>query len=274
MAMEQRDLELLKKIEDDILETLNVIYLIPYLRAGKNKLLTEDEVKYLTATANSSANPAFRKTAAKEFLTILKTKGRGALSIFVNSLRLEEQHRGHKSLYEMFKQEEEIENPKDAVSQHQLLQPVEQTELSNTEQKIIMDRSSLVLPTSSSTSSFNDHQLEGGRKSTLTSPSQKSGSLGSSSRVSGTSSPINLIMQHLIEIDANVKGMKDVIKSTSSSSMHGSSSSSVHGSSSSSMHGLVPGNIETSFKQNNEVCTAAIPRRKSYGKMVSYAIAT
>ena len=91
MAMERGDLYLLENFENDLLETLAVDTLLPHLR--KNKLLTPNEMDSLTKSGIS------RREAARELLRILKTKGSGSFSLFIDALRMEKEHMGHQSLY-------------------------------------------------------------------------------------------------------------------------------------------------------------------------------
>lgn len=91
MAMERSDLNVLDKFESDLLETLAVDTLLPHLR--KNKLLTSNEIDALTKSGVS------RREAATELLRILKTKGSGSFSLFIDALQKEKEHIGHQSLY-------------------------------------------------------------------------------------------------------------------------------------------------------------------------------
>jgi len=95
--MPQRDLDLLVKYENDLLTTLNLPYLIPNLR--KHKLLANSEVEQLT---KKDITP---REANNTFLSILKTKGRDALPLFITTLREEREHLGHQTLFEELHQD-------------------------------------------------------------------------------------------------------------------------------------------------------------------------
>ena len=92
MGMAQRDLDLLAKYENDLVTTLSLAYLIPNLR--KRKLLANNEAELL------SKKDITGREANNTFLSILKTKGRDALSLFITALREEPEHLGHQTLCE------------------------------------------------------------------------------------------------------------------------------------------------------------------------------
>jgi len=92
MGMVQRDQDLLAKYENDLVTTLSLTYLFPHLR--KHKLLANDEVELL------SKKDGTPREANKNFLLILKTKGRDALSLFITALREEPEHLSHQTLCE------------------------------------------------------------------------------------------------------------------------------------------------------------------------------
>lgn len=187
--MEQRKypnetLDLLDVFEDDILENLDVTCLMQFLE--DSNLLTEDEMKSLRKLEQN------RRDAAAEFLLILKTKGHGTLSLFIAALGTEKEHTGHKQLYEMLKptlkpNKEEIVSPKDALSQHQVVRPVEQ--LTKT-----ADQSSMVLATSLSvgTESLVSGKLQNGTLSSFS-----SGAIWIRSRCP----PTETLMQHQNKIN-------------------------------------------------------------------------
>ena len=78
MGMKQRDLELLVKYENDLITTLNLTYLLPHLT--KCRLFTSNEAELLTKSELT------RRDAIMKFLSILKTKGQTAFSLFVSAL--------------------------------------------------------------------------------------------------------------------------------------------------------------------------------------------
>ena len=90
--MEQRDVKLLIKYENDLTTTLNLACLILHLK--ERKLLTDNEADQL------SKKELTHWEANKAFLSILKQKGRDALPLFIDALRSEKEHLGHKTLYE------------------------------------------------------------------------------------------------------------------------------------------------------------------------------
>ena len=99
--MSQRELELLCKYEDDLVATLNLSYLLPHLtQCG---LITSHEEDLLTKLESTS-----RESAIKKFLSILKTKGQTAFSIFTTALRNERKHLGHESLYKVLTTDREV----------------------------------------------------------------------------------------------------------------------------------------------------------------------
>ena len=90
--MKQHDLERLAEHETDLITTLNLTYLLPHLTSCG--LLTTNDEDLLTKSDLT------RHGAIKKFLSILKTKGQTAFSLFTNALGNEKEHLGHASLYE------------------------------------------------------------------------------------------------------------------------------------------------------------------------------
>lgn len=198
MEQAKIDPELLDEHKDDLLEMLNMAYLVQFLE--DINLLTENDVKSLHELEHD------RRAAAERFLSILKAKWHAALSgPFIGALGMEKKHAGHKRLYEILKPKlkpshEEEMTPKDAVSQHQVSQPVKH--LINPEKNT--DRSSLVLPTSINETAGTDSDVG----------DLVSGKLGVSSSTIITprrrgSSPLEALMYHqigiLTEIGKNVR---------------------------------------------------------------------
>ena len=98
--MRQRDLELLAEHENDLMTTLNLPCLLPHLtKRGLEQpcaLLTDNDAESLTKSELT------RQDAIKKFLSILKTKGETAFSLFITALSNEKEHMGHVSLYKKF----------------------------------------------------------------------------------------------------------------------------------------------------------------------------
>ena len=93
MGMNERELELLTQYESDLIRTLDLSYLMPYLT--KSRLLSSNDADALTKSELT------RQDSIKKFLSILKTKGQTAFSLFMNALRDEKEHLGHASLHRM-----------------------------------------------------------------------------------------------------------------------------------------------------------------------------
>ena len=93
MAMSRCESELLTKHESDFIATLDLHYLQPHLT--KCGLLTTNDVDVLTKSELT------RQDSIKKFLTILKTKGNMAFSLFIKALYDEREHLGHASLYKV-----------------------------------------------------------------------------------------------------------------------------------------------------------------------------
>ena len=90
MGQPKPDLDLLDDFRDELLEMLNMTYLIQFLE--DSDLLTERDVKSLRKLEHN------RRDAAEQFLLILNTKWHGALSVFIDALGREKKHAGHKRL--------------------------------------------------------------------------------------------------------------------------------------------------------------------------------
>ena len=223
MAMElpkvdpDKDPHLLDEFKDDLLEMLNVTLLIQFLE--DSNVLTEYDVKALRRLEQN------RRAATAEFLSILKTKWHGALTLFIAALGTENNHTGHKRLYKMLKPRlkpskergkehtEEVDNPRDAVSQHQVVPPVDQ--LTST-----AERSSLVMTTSLSEFAGTDSGLVSGR--IVRSGTLSSFSSSTISTRSRCSSPIEALMQQHLNILTKIdKKVSALAQSASSSFLSG-----------------------------------------------------
>ena len=97
MAMERRHVEVLNTCDHDLMMTLNLPFLLPHLK--ECKLLAEKEVASLS---KPGLNPP---EVNRHFLNILKSKGSRAFSLFLNALKKEDEHIGHRELYELLYQE-------------------------------------------------------------------------------------------------------------------------------------------------------------------------
>ena len=89
--MEKSHEKILDDFKSDLKRTINLSCLLPHL--VRRKLLTskeEQELKNQTKTAHD---------ANSEFLDILKTKGSRAFSLFLETLRDEDEHMGHDDLF-------------------------------------------------------------------------------------------------------------------------------------------------------------------------------
>jgi len=80
------------KCENELVTTLNLACLLPHLK--KRKLLTDNDADLL-----SKPEPTRQDTV--KFLSILKTKGRLAFSLFTDALHDETEHLGHSELYKI-----------------------------------------------------------------------------------------------------------------------------------------------------------------------------
>lgn len=92
--MSERELKLLTHYESDLIRTLDLSYLLPYLT--KCRLLSSNDADALTKSELT------RQDSIKRFLSILKTKGHTAFHLFMDALFNEKEHLGHASLYRMF----------------------------------------------------------------------------------------------------------------------------------------------------------------------------
>ena len=92
--MSQREVDLLSKYENDLMTTLDLSYLLPHLI--KCGLLTSNDEDLLTKQESVT-----REGAIKKFLSILKTKGQTAFTLFTKALHNERKHLGHESLYKV-----------------------------------------------------------------------------------------------------------------------------------------------------------------------------
>ena len=94
-------LEVLNNCDRDLITTLNLTFLLPYL--NECKLLANEEVASLSKCDQTT--PRARSEVNKRFLDILKSKGSRAFSLFLNALQKEDQHIGHKDLYDLLHKE-------------------------------------------------------------------------------------------------------------------------------------------------------------------------
>ena len=94
--MDDKHIKILNWFEKELLLSLNVQCLLAPLR--KNNLITSREEKNLEKFAEDDLTSGTTK-APTVFLRILKTKGPDAFGIFLNVLREDREHMGHKSLY-------------------------------------------------------------------------------------------------------------------------------------------------------------------------------
>ena len=85
----------LNSIAPDLKTLVNLEALLPYLQ--QHQLVTVDEESYLSNMLYSSG------TRAQMLLGYLKHKGDGSLQMFLCSLNLEREHKGHKELADKLK---------------------------------------------------------------------------------------------------------------------------------------------------------------------------
>ena len=97
MAMERRHVEVLNSCDYDLMTTLSLPFLLPHLQ--ECKLLAE---KVVASLSKPDLNPP---EVTRHFLNILKSKGSRAFSLFLNALKKEDEHIGHRDLYELLYQE-------------------------------------------------------------------------------------------------------------------------------------------------------------------------
>ena len=83
---------ILNSIAPYVTSLVNLEALVPYLQ--KHQLLTDEEESYLSNMLYSSI------TRAQMLLRYLKHKGDGSLQMFLCSLNLAQEHKGHKELAE------------------------------------------------------------------------------------------------------------------------------------------------------------------------------
>ena len=131
--MDDKHIKILNWFEKELLVSLNIQSLLEPLR--NNKLITSWEEKRLEKHVETDLTS--RTYQAKEiFLHILKTKGPEAFGKFLIVLRNDEEHLGHKSLYNKLIQHEHgnlprpLSEPADLQSREQLvLSPVRHNSL-------------------------------------------------------------------------------------------------------------------------------------------------
>lgn len=96
--MDESHIKILKWFEKELLLSLNIQCLLVPLR--KSNLITSFEEDKLAKLVDDEWTGNSVTTKAKEsFLRILKTKGPDAFTKFLNVLRNDKEHPGHKSLY-------------------------------------------------------------------------------------------------------------------------------------------------------------------------------
>ena len=86
---------ILDSIARSLIALVNLEALLPYLQ--QHHLLTDNEQSYLSNTLYSSTD------RAQMLLRYLKHKGDGSLQMFLCSLNLEHEHKGHKDLAKKLK---------------------------------------------------------------------------------------------------------------------------------------------------------------------------
>lgn len=99
--MDENHIKILDWYEKELLLSLNLQTLLtPLLKETLITRYEKENLEKLIEADWKSETQTSAKTAKKKFLEILKSKGPNAYSKFLNILRIEKEHSGHKSLYE------------------------------------------------------------------------------------------------------------------------------------------------------------------------------